>query len=1386
MFNCTALHRGGLALLCLMLALAWQPVFAQSYCPDLPRQLDECTVCLILDDDDGWFLEFGQRAFIHNPVTFKFGDFPSDITISVDFADGNGQQSILHGSAITVSYPNINVPTQYELEWNISIEVFVPLPLPGNLVVLTKTEKQKIQTNFNPGVVFADQMPHTTWGNLTGNTYSPPSGNAYPAGSSYNNPVASGGIVHVQYANPDHVLRKPFILVEGFDPILKTPEHYAVHNNDGTLLGYGSLRWDVVVTGRNEAFDDDMDNPNIPHTSQFALLPDLVAQIKGRGYDLVYVDFADAGTYIQANADFLIEVLEKVKAEKVGDEQAVLVGASMGGIVSRYALAKMEKEGKSHCVGLFGTFDTPHNGANIPLSVQGLGWFYHATGASEEIWAALNTPAARQQTILQLGDQLQSGNLEIDNIDIHDYFVPLNFDELFDYDYASLRNTLVGDLASVGWPKQTRKIALLDGQINGSIAGNQGFGPGEKFFDANFFAGEDFGTVYRTILRSVNSYGSDNIAVHGIDPCPVKFSVYYPTYKSIFSIAAPHDSDPCLGNNPPKRYNAINLNTVNDLPHLDNAPGGYRLDIASLRAQLKDKTPDNVTFTNNTYFPVMSFVPTWSALAMGTPLENSSLFVNLDMPEFEEVNLPNLKIPNFNRFYAPVNNLRHVELDAGMVSFILEELDELEADKFAGNTLAETYNFGLRRTQIPNLMVQSGGQLNINNNGPTGYVQSNPGGAATKLTFTTYLNECGQVLTVENGGEYNIGANNKSQHGITEAWESAIVHIKSGGILRITSEGSALIIKSGATLILDPGAKVILESNGANIRIEGELVVNGNFNFSGLGHFVFAEGNKLTFGPNHNTFYLDGMGINQRYVRLEAPVRISDGHRLLWTDGLVEITDGNLDFTTGAGADFERVTFSGGGEAIIAQQASAINLLSCVATGVQFPILGDECFGLYVDQCQFNGYSIGITWQNSAFFNVVRSSFAGQSAASAMDLQNVGLAMIGADYIAGHTNGAPGIVDDAYFSSSNAAAAEELSNVDYCVVRNSQINSNDVGIRDLNYDKPSNVFLIQGTTLFENVAGVYMTGNATEGLVLADCATFARNKFGVRGRDITLMIDAFNSSISPLDEDQPNAFLRDPFGIPQAGGAQKYIEICYELKAASGSVNMRNNYWGSLTGAGQPWVYEPTPQNHINLYDATCNQTAALPVVLPRVGREPENCELPERPTTDFTDNDVLSECTTGINSTFGLVHEQYHYAYYLLKADSVELARQAFEPLAALWSSDMSGYPANCRQYIAVARAIVSGAGEQLRPEGRAASTSTNIHGLAVWPNPAGQTMHVILPDMPCTLRVWDAYGHLVETRTASGNTQLQVSQWPSGVYYLESLSEDGIRKSAKAMVSH
>ncbi len=214
---------------------------------------------------------------------------------------------------------------------------------------------------------------------------------------------------------------------------------------EGNPLGYGDVRWDVVTTGRSEAFDPDPNEQGVPHNSRFDLFPTLLAELRNRGYDIVYVDFADGAAYLQANAEFLTGVLEWVNSTKITDEENVLIGASMGGIIGRYVLAKLESEGKSHCTGLFFTLDSPHNGANVPLSFQALGWYFHASGNTDEVWNVMETPAARQMLLKHLGTAVQDGDVTPEN-DPLIYTTPLDFSEFYNADYSFLRNQINGEL----------------------------------------------------------------------------------------------------------------------------------------------------------------------------------------------------------------------------------------------------------------------------------------------------------------------------------------------------------------------------------------------------------------------------------------------------------------------------------------------------------------------------------------------------------------------------------------------------------------------------------------------------------------------------------------------------------------------------------------------------------------------------------------------------------------------------------------------------------------------------------------------------------------------------------------------------------------------------
>ncbi len=128
------------------------------------------------------------------------------------------------------------------------------------------------------------------------------------------------------------------------------------------------------------------------------------------GFDVYFVSWCDGGAYIQRNAFVLMRLLEDIRAAGLGPSEKVVVrGSSMGGLVSRYTLARMETEGNPHEVDLFITFDSPHRGAYIPLAVQYTGQYFRDLTPLASIVGfdldkpelrAADVPAARQMLLL--------------------------------------------------------------------------------------------------------------------------------------------------------------------------------------------------------------------------------------------------------------------------------------------------------------------------------------------------------------------------------------------------------------------------------------------------------------------------------------------------------------------------------------------------------------------------------------------------------------------------------------------------------------------------------------------------------------------------------------------------------------------------------------------------------------------------------------------------------------------------------------------------------------------------------------------------------------------------------------------------------------------------
>jgi hypothetical protein len=228
--------------------------------------------------------------------------------------------------------------------------------------------------------------------------------------------VASGAAY--VYLGDDHTdITNPVLIIEGFDI--------------GNTMG-----WEVLYETLNQE--------------------GLIETLSTRGFDAVVLDFTDATDYIQRNSFVAVELIDYVNSVLEPGASIAIVGASMGGLVGRYALSYMEDNGLDHNVRTFISFDAPHKGANIPLGLQyWVKFFSIESDAAADLLASLQTPAPKQMLAYYFTDPPQSAPTS-----------------------DALLMELETDLAAVGdYPQLPRLVAIANG--SGYTAG-QAFGAGEQ------------------------------------------------------------------------------------------------------------------------------------------------------------------------------------------------------------------------------------------------------------------------------------------------------------------------------------------------------------------------------------------------------------------------------------------------------------------------------------------------------------------------------------------------------------------------------------------------------------------------------------------------------------------------------------------------------------------------------------------------------------------------------------------------------------------------------------------------------------------------------------------------------------------------------------------
>ena len=293
------------------------------------------------------------------------------------------------------------------------------------------------------------------------------------------------------YLAPNHpALVNPAIVVEGFD----------LDN---------SMNWDELYALLNQQ--------------------NLLETLRGDGFDAVVLNFTDATVAIEENAFVTAALLQQVEDLIAPQTTVALVGASMGGLCSRYALAWLESHGIQHRVRTWISYDGSQAGADVPLGLQyWINFFSGQSADAASFLALLQRPAARELLL-------------------YHFTSPAGTTGCAD----PMRDSLQSHLASVGgWPSLERRVAIADGSGNRQ---NQGFLPGAQLIryeyssflvalTGNVWALPDqvSGTVFDGSLRILFSTTTQHVTVTGAQPWDGAPGGYRASMTQLDTTAAPY------------------------------------------------------------------------------------------------------------------------------------------------------------------------------------------------------------------------------------------------------------------------------------------------------------------------------------------------------------------------------------------------------------------------------------------------------------------------------------------------------------------------------------------------------------------------------------------------------------------------------------------------------------------------------------------------------------------------------------------------------------------------------------------------------------------------------------------------------------------------------
>jgi len=454
-------------------------------------------------------------------VTFSHPDISTNSVIQIDFGDGLGFRNVLIGSNINVRYTTTGKKT-------IKVKVIGD----NNNIFDMKCEVIVEALNY---------PPHHSFILTSDDSYK---GQNNSAIITHFSPLTFNGTSN----NPQDALsktKKPIIFVEGLDP-----------ENKNTA---GAIYYEYL-------------NQN-----------NLAECLLRNNYDIFIVDFCQNTDLIQNNAMVMVEILRKINGTyKITKNANIVIGASMGGLISKYALSYMENKNEAHETSTFITIDTPHRGANIPLGLQEFMRHFKKVGDAKKWYNIIRKPAPKQMLYYHVDDKPWWAENQ-------------------------LRTDLKNEFASLGHPQKCRTVAISNGNPNRI---NQGFSPSSLILD--FYIDYKLG---------------------GWFPWPDPFA-------KIWALPSQNSGRHKIGEFLyPKIYHRRWVYVGGTYPY-DNAPGGWRATIGGMVEKFEEDSDYHIRH----YKPNHCFIPTISSLDLDVedPFYNIAADDNImDKTPFDQIYYPN-------------------------------------------------------------------------------------------------------------------------------------------------------------------------------------------------------------------------------------------------------------------------------------------------------------------------------------------------------------------------------------------------------------------------------------------------------------------------------------------------------------------------------------------------------------------------------------------------------------------------------------------------------------------------------------------------------------------------------------------------------------------------